>query len=255
MVSSRPNARTGLVLLHGASHAADCWELAALALAERDPGRRVVAVDLPGRRGVPGDLGSLTLDACVEAVAEQVDAAGLERFVLAAHSMGGIVVPGLVGRLGGGERVMGMALIASVVPPEGGCVLDTLQGPARAFASRAYRRGGAAPPAPRMLARWLFCNGMSEPERTFVLERLYPDASSLSGQPVRWDEVPTTIPRAWVLTGRDRAVPPAQQRASIERLGGRVELIELDAGHDVMVSHPRKLTEELLKLTERWSAS
>lgn len=255
MVSSEPKPRTGLVLLHGASHAADCWELTALALAERDPGRRVVAVDLPGRRGVPGDLGNLTLDACVEAAAEQIDAAGLERFVLVAHSMGGIVVPGLVRRLGGGERVMGVVLVASVVPPEGGCVLDTLQGPARAFASRAFRRGGAAPPAPRMLARWLFCNGMSERERTFVLERLYPDASSLSGQPVRWDEVPTTIPRAWVLTGRDRAVPPAQQRASIERLGGGVELIELDAGHDVMVSHPRQLTEELMGLTARWPFS
>jgi hypothetical protein len=49
-------ALPALVLVHGSSFAADSWDLTVDEIHRQAPELTVLAVDLPGRRGKPGDL-------------------------------------------------------------------------------------------------------------------------------------------------------------------------------------------------------
>jgi pimeloyl-ACP methyl ester carboxylesterase len=77
-----------LVLIHGGSLAADCWDLTIAEMRSSAPELRVLAVDLPGRRGKAGDLRRATICDWVDSVVSDIDQAGLNRVVLAGHSMG-----------------------------------------------------------------------------------------------------------------------------------------------------------------------
>ena len=55
-------ALPALVLVHGAQHAADCWDLTVEEIHRQAPDLKVLAVDLPGRRGKSGDLVGARID-------------------------------------------------------------------------------------------------------------------------------------------------------------------------------------------------
>lgn len=64
-------------------------------------GHRVLNCTLPGLGSRQAELHpGITLSDHVSAVCEQVDAAGIDRFILAGHSYGGMVITGVAGRLG-----------------------------------------------------------------------------------------------------------------------------------------------------------
>ena len=235
----------GVVLVHGGHHDARCWDPTVEELARRAPGLRAVAVDLPGRGRRPGDLMSYSVEGCAEAIVEQADAAGLDEVVLVGHSASGMVLPAAAERLGA-ERVRRMVFVAASVPPEGGTILDTLGGPWRPVAARAARRPGPISPPPKIFAAATFCNGMSREQRRFALDRLVPETPLLSVLPVSRAGLPPEIPMTWVLTLRDRSLRPGAQRASMERLGGVDDVVEIDTCHDAMISEPARLAEILL---------
>ncbi len=229
----------GVVLIHGAAHTAACWQPTVAELARSAPDLRVLAVDLPGRGDTPEDLRQVTVERCVEHVVERIDAARFDRVVVVAHSMGALTVPGITARLGSG-RIAGTVLIAALLPPDGVSVLDTLRGPARWLVAR-QSRDGMPRRAPRpALARWMFCNGMTAPQRELVLTQLCNESSRLDREPVRSAGSIDPARAVWVLPRRDRTVRPRTQRATIERLGID-DVTEIDAGHDLMVSHPMEL--------------
>jgi pimeloyl-ACP methyl ester carboxylesterase len=89
-----------LVLIHGGGHAADCWDLTNAELRCTAPKLRVLAVDLPGRRAKPGDLRRATIRDWADSVVTDIDQAGLDKVVVAGHSMAGLVMPGVVTKLG-----------------------------------------------------------------------------------------------------------------------------------------------------------
>jgi len=91
---------------------------------------------------------------------------------------------------------------------------------------------------PRWMAKRMFTNGMSPEQRAFSLSVLIPDASRLALERVDRSALPDRIPRSWVLTRRDRSLPPRQQRRLIENLGRVEEVIDLDTCHNAMISRP-----------------
>jgi pimeloyl-ACP methyl ester carboxylesterase len=72
-------ALPALVLVHGGGLAADSWELAIDVINQLDSELTVLAVDLPGRRGKPGDLFTLTLADWVQSVVDDIEDAGLTK--------------------------------------------------------------------------------------------------------------------------------------------------------------------------------
>lgn len=236
-----------LVLIHGGSHSARCWQPTIAELARQSPQTPVLAVDLPGRGSVPADLGSVTVQDWVDSTVGQIDAAALTDVVLVAHSMGGLTAPGVAAALGA-ERVRALVMVAACIPPQGGTVMDTLSPVLRRGIERQARKGGAAPPLAKPLAAMFFCNGMSKEQKRLVLDQLCDDASQTAREPIDRSGLPHSIPRTWVLTKRDRALRPKQQRQFMQNLGGVSRVIEIDTCHDVMVSEPARLAEVLLEV-------
>jgi pimeloyl-ACP methyl ester carboxylesterase len=81
----RPDSRAPLVLLHGLSFDRQMWRPALAELEAIDPGRRAIALDLPGHGNSP-DAISYTVEALVERVHAAIDEAGLEAPVVVGHS-------------------------------------------------------------------------------------------------------------------------------------------------------------------------
>ena len=223
-----------LVLIHGGQHDSRCWQPTVDVITRDAPGIRTLAVNLPGRQGVPGDLDTLTIANCVEAAVGQIERAALDDIVLVGHSMAGLTVPGVATRLGA-DRVRRIICVACSVPPQGKRILDTLMLPIRLAA------GTASNELPLWMAKRMFTNGMTPEQRAFSLSVLIPDAARLAREVVDRSGLPDRIPRSWVLTLRDRSLPPRQQRRFIENLGCVDEVIELDTCHNAMISMPGEL--------------
>ncbi|NDJ87874.1 alpha/beta fold hydrolase [Mycolicibacter kumamotonensis] len=234
-----------LVLVHGGEHAGDCWDLTVAELRRQAHELRTLAVNLPGHGGKPGSLATATIDDWVESVVADIEEAGFGDIVIVGHSMAGVTVPGVVTKLGS-PRVREMILATAFVPPQGSAIVDTLDGPLAWFARRAAKIGKPMM-APKLAARYAFCNGMTRQQRTFTLSRLYPESARIVAEPVDRTGLPQDVPRTWILTTRDRALSVRSQQASIEALGGVQTLIPLDACHDVMVSHPEPLARTLIE--------
>lgn len=238
-------ALPGLVLVHGGAHASDCWDLMTAELARLEPGLRVLAVDLPGRRGKQGDLRAARIADWVDSVVADVDAAGFGEVVVVGHSMAGLIVPGVVTKLGSG-RVREMVLLASFVPPQGGSVVDTLRGPLVPLARSARWIRGSFP-MPRAAAWFAFCNGMTREQRRMTLSRLYPESPSVIVEKVDRRDMPTDVRRTWIMTLRDRALSVRQQHDAMTALGGVDNIICVDTCHDAMYSEPGWLAQTLLQ--------
>jgi pimeloyl-ACP methyl ester carboxylesterase len=234
-----------LVLVHGGEHAGDCWELVLAELHRQAPELRTLAVDLPGHGTKPGDLATATIGEWVESIVADIEEAGLGDIVIVGHSMAGVTVPGVVAKLGS-ARVREMILATAFVPPQGGAIVDTLGGPLAWFARRAAKIGKPMK-VPKFVARYAFCNGMAAQQRRFTLSRLYPESARIPAETVDRSGLPADVPRTWILTTRDRALSAASQRASIEALGGVETLIQIDACHEVMISHPQRLAQILVE--------
>lgn len=84
------NDRPALVLLHGLTYDRRQWEPALAELANIDPDRRVVALDLPGHGGSPR-RDSYHLEAVAAAIHNAVTEAGLDAPVIVGHSAGGLL--------------------------------------------------------------------------------------------------------------------------------------------------------------------
>lgn len=229
-------ALPSLVLVHGGEHGADCWDLTVLELAAQEPALRVLAVDLPGRRSKPGNLGGLNIAAAVDSVVNDIESARLDSVVITGHSLAGITVPGVAARLGP-QRVREMIFAACFVPPQGTTVVDTMSGPLSIFAPLTAR---ASKPflMPGIAARLAFCNGMTPAQRRFVMTRRYRDSVRLYNDLVDRSAMPPEIPRTWIMTLRDRVLSRRAQHRSMAALGGVDTVLCVDTCHDLMVSEP-----------------
>ncbi|WP_375484231.1 alpha/beta fold hydrolase [uncultured Mycobacterium sp.] len=234
-----------LVLVHGGEHAADCWDLTVAELRRQEPDLRVLAVDLPGRRGRRAESPVVTIAGWVHSVVADIEEAGLGDIVIVGHSMAGLTVPGVVGKLGW-PRVREMILAAAFIPPQGATLVDTLRGPLAPFARRAARRGRPVK-IPAAANRFAFCNGMTREQRQFVLSRIYPEYPSVGIERVDRGDLPDDVPRTWILTLRDRALSVRQQRDCINALGGVDTVVTIDTCHDLMVSEPQRLARILVQ--------
>jgi pimeloyl-ACP methyl ester carboxylesterase len=84
------DARAPLVLLHGLSFDHSMWRPALEQLGRLDPGRRVLAFDLPGHGSSPPSP-PYDIESLVQRVHSAVEEAGLDRPVVVGHSLAGIV--------------------------------------------------------------------------------------------------------------------------------------------------------------------
>lgn len=242
-------ALPALVLVHGAQHAGDCWDPTIGELHRQAPELSVLAVDLPGRRGKPGDLITACIEEWGDSVVSDIDDAGLDDLVIVGHSMAGLIVPGVVTKFGS-ARVREMILAAGFVPPEGTAFVDTVPGLMGWYARRESKRAvekGRPATLPTVWAMFAFCNGMTSTQRRFTRARFYPESPSIVLETVDRTGMPDDVPRTWILTRRDRVLSERSQRRCIAALGGVQTVIPVDTCHDLMISAPERLAEILIE--------
>ena len=237
-----------VVLIHGGGATGAFWDRLVPFL-DAPP----LVVDLPGRRGRPADLDTLTVDEEVASVVADVEAgAPAGPVTLVAHSSGGLVVPGVVAALGG--RVAAIVLNAALVPAEGECGIECMQerhrDGLRLAVAAAARDGGSiilpAPPDPESLRRSYGGDPLDDATLAFVTdpERAVADTVHHYFQPVHWSAVAAAgVPVTYVLNERDRPIRPDMQEVMVRRLPPPVEVIRVDSGHLLPVTSPAVFAE------------
>jgi hypothetical protein len=99
------------------------------------------------------------------------------------------------------------------------------------------------------ILRQMFCNDMTEEQTAFVLDHCGPEVPSILAEPVTRRDIPPALPKTYVRLRRDQSLAPETQDEQIAALraspGGTVDVVELDTGHDVMISAPAPLARVL----------
>jgi pimeloyl-ACP methyl ester carboxylesterase len=247
------------VLVHGGAHGAWCWQRL-LPFLDGD----TLAVDLPPKtvRGGPRrheplpELRTLTVADFADSLLRDVSAAGFERFVLVGHSMGGLTISEVARRVP--DRVEHLVYVSCMVPPEGASAIEALPEDLRAITRDAVeeaRHGGDNPIGglDEETTRAMFCNDMDEEQTRFVLDRTGTEAAGVLAEPVSRVGIPPELPKTFVKLLRDQSLPPDHQDVLAENLrdspGGEVDVVTIDAGHDVMISCPEELADVLNRLS------
>jgi pimeloyl-ACP methyl ester carboxylesterase len=165
--------RPPLVLLHGLTFDRGMWEPALRALRRVDPGRRLLALDLPGHGESTGTW-AYDGESVGTAVLLAVRAAGLQRPVVVGHSYSGIVA----------------TICAARVPTRGVVNVDqTLQTAPFAALLRAHAAqfdGDRLPPVWSAIAASMHAELLPAPARDLVLATRRPRPELLRGY---WGEV------------------------------------------------------------------
>ena len=221
-----------LLLVHGAGGSHFHWPEALRAL----PGRRVLALDLPGHGQAPPP-GEETIGGYAVAILGLLDALGIPRAVVAGHSMGGAVALTLA--IEAPDRVAGLFLVGTgarlrVAPAtlalsgDPARVEETAEAVARfSFGPAsspetlaAHARGVAAQPPGILHGDFAACDAFDAMDR---LGRI-------------------RAPAFVVVGSEDRFTPPKYAAFLRERLPGEGLLVVPGAGHMVAVEAPDPVT-------------
>jgi alpha-beta hydrolase superfamily lysophospholipase len=241
-----------VAFLHGGLHTGRCWADTQAVVAALRPDIDTMVVDLPGRRSVPGDLATLTIDDCVSALADQIiehaAAFGDQPLVLVGHSLAGVFLSGVVNQLGT-NCVSQVIFVACCVPATGECVLDTLPFGMKGVVGRLVGTSPMLHKFPPGMVRYFFGNCATAEHRAKIQAEIVPESSALVTEVVL-AEFPDSVKKSWVLTLRDRALPRKKQRAFIRNVGGVDDVVPMDTGHEVMMTHPDELARVLVQLVD-----
>jgi pimeloyl-ACP methyl ester carboxylesterase len=257
-VTSSGSDRT-FVLVHGGGCGAWCWA----PFVPFVPGR-VLAVDLPPKdvRGVPTggarskDLATVGVDEFASSVIADVDAAGIDRFVLVGHSMGGLTIPEVARRIP--DRIEHLVFVSCLIPPDRESIIDALPEDVRERTRTAMSEATAGQSGAGMgglddaTKTRMFCNDLDEEQTELVLSHTGAEAPRAFADPVTRLGIPPTLPKTYVRLARDQALTPEDQDRQIENLraspGGELRVVELDTGHMVMISAPEALAAVLAEV-------
>ncbi len=230
-----------LVLLHGAGGSHRSWPEALREL----PGRRVLPVDLPGHGDAPLP-GERTVRGYADAVRDLLDALGIDRAVLAGHSMGGAVALSLA--LESPARVAGLLLVGTgarlrVLP----ALLEASADPARAAEVAAALAGASlGPAAPAELRGWLEAEILRTPRGV-----LHGDFTACDAFDVRERLGEIRAPARVVVGAMDALTPPRYAAFLAAGLGAGEPLVVAGAGHLVQREAPEAVVAEAVELMAR----
>jgi pimeloyl-ACP methyl ester carboxylesterase len=232
------------VLVHGGGFAGSCWdELIPYLEGE------TIAVDLPGRGRHPGDLATLTVNDFVDSVVADIVESDLTDVTLVGHSLAGITLPGVVGKIP--DRLRRVVFVSCAVPPDGVPLAEVLEGFSPHAAQIAQQLGDRLVDPEGLLhpdlATAMFCNDMDAAQTASTLERRVPEVMGVMSEAADLSGLQSGVPRTYVRLIEDAIVSLQTQNRMIENMGG-AEVADLDSGHMAMISRPADLARLLNEL-------
>lgn len=230
------------LLIHGGASTGRFWDRLVPHL-----DAEALAIDMPGRNGKPGDLGTLSVDREVASIVADVDAAGIaDPVVVVAHSSGGLDVPGVVAALG--DRVRHVVLSAALVPPEGGMGIDCMKAKHREglvwAVGEAEKQGtpiitGGPPADPESFRTAYGGDPLDDETLAYMVDpaRCVRDTVHHYFQQINWSVI-AGVPVTYVLNEHDRPLPVEIQEQMVANVPTLAELVRLDTGHIPPVVQP-----------------
>lgn len=237
------------VLVHGAWHGGWCWRRVVQALASQ--GHRAHAVTLTGA-GERAHLmaSTITLETHINDVLEAIETEELDEVVLAVHSYAGMIGTAIADRQA--QRLRHLVYVDAVVPRPGESWSSS-----HASATREARLAAAeASPDYSFPAPDPAVFGLAGGDLEWVRRRQTPHPghtyqAALHFDPIRVAAVPRTFvnctrPALGTIDAiRVRLADPRYWDGAW-RGGAGVRMVELQTGHDPMISAPEELTKVLL---------
>lgn len=240
-----------ILLVHGAWAGSWCWATTIRHLADR--GVTAEALDLPGHGNRPRRT-DVSLGAYADAVVARLRVVS-KPVVLVGHSFGGIVISQAAEEAP--AAISALTYLAAVLVPSGTSFLmaaESVKG-SHALSNLSFSDDGATvsvepAAAHQALALELPRTRFGELARRFQAEPTAPLTEPLAVT----DQVWGRVPRYYIETKADQAIPLAAQRAMQSAIPVE-ETFSLDTGHLPMASDPRGVTEILIRILERCRVS
>lgn len=238
------------VLVHGAWHGAWCWRHVVARLVSE--GHRTHAVTLTGLGERAHLLSPLvTLETHIADVANTIEAEELTDVVLAVHSYAGMIGTAIADRMA--QRLRHLVYVDAVVPQPGESWSSTHSSTVRESRLAAAQASGnysLPPPDPSIFGldgegyEWVRRRQTPHPGHTYQ--------AALDFDPRRVSRVPRTFidctrpALATISVARQRVRDPSFWDGAWHG-GAPAAVVELDTGHDPMVSAPAALAKILLR--------
>ena len=237
------------VLVHGAWHGGWCWRRVVQALMA--DGHRAHAVTLTGV-GERAHLMSpaITLETHIADVRLAIETEELDDVVLAVHSYAGMIGTAIADRMPG--RLRHLAYVDAVVPKPGESWSSTHSSAtreARLAAAQASPDFSFPAPDPSVF-------GIQGPDAEWVKRRQTPHPGHTYQAPLEFDpQGVAAVPRTFISCVRPALATIDSIRPRMAdgqfwggawKAGGGARVVELQTGHDPMVTMPQELTRILL---------
>ena len=233
---------TNFLLIHGAMRGAWLWDRLMPLLMKG--GGNPMAIDLPGHGDRTAEGSFTTMSTYINDVIQFIRKENLKDLVLVGHSMSGIVISKVAEEVP--ERVKHLVYLAAVVPKNNEALIDLLT-KERQEAIRKLQGKAKDIFGPLETLRPMYFTDLEGEEKEFYLRQLTPQPLAVFFEKIHFKQFPNIpIPMTYLLGLRDKSLPPDLTKRFAERLG--VEPIEIDAGHDLMVSRPGEVAKTLLQL-------
>ncbi len=242
-----PDGAPVLILIHGAGMDGTVWQLQSRYLAHRDI--RVLAIDLPGH-GQSKGWALTSIDAMADWVASFMDAAHVDRAVVAGHSMGALIALEIAARHPDRVRKLGLLGSAASMPVHPDLVQAAKDNQPLAaelitdwgFGDISHKGGHLHPGLWAMGASARLLNG-SKPgamASDLIACDAYKEALAAGGK--------ITAPVHLICGDQDKMTPPKNARPLADALGDCTTTVLGRTGHMMMIERPREVAKLLLEL-------
>jgi len=235
------------VLVHGAWHGGWCWRRVAQALQLGH--HKVYAVTLTGL-GERAHLlmPAITLDTHIDDVISAIEVEELPDVILAVHSYAGMIGTAVADRLG--KHLKHLVYVDAVLPRPGESWSSTQSAATqqqRLSAAQTSPSFSFPPPDPEVF-------GLHDADHAWVMRRQTPHPGNTYQAPLDFDvQRVATVPRTFVSCNKPAlaTIEPSRLRARDPKFWGgawlpKSRFVELETGHDPMISEPAALTKILL---------
>ncbi len=231
------------LLVHGGLHGAWSWERLTPELEAL--GHRAHTLDLPGAGEDPTPRDEVTVALCLAAIDHLIAEHELSRFVLVGHSIAGALLPQIAARHP--EAVEEVIFVAALVLDQGERLIDLIPEERRpGYYEKAEASGDGTLSVGWEEARRRFFNDLTEADARACFAKLTPQPLAVYLEPSPVSASDIEVRKRYVLGHQDVTFAPAFCHELARKAGcARNDIVEIDAGHDIMLSRPAELARVL----------
>lgn len=209
-IEKRTQEKVGFVFIYGSGLERRIWEKVITGF--ENPS---LLVDFPLRNGTYESRQQLDLKKYVIHIKRQVEEWEVQKFVLVAHSLGGI--PALQVAADLSDRLVGFVVIGAAIPKKGGSFLSILPFPKRILMSILLRKIGTRPPESAI--RRSLCNDLSTEQAAEVVQGFVPESVRVYTDQI--DVSVPMVPKLYIKLSRDKEFSQSLQDKMIANLSSQ----------------------------------